>query len=694
MNPEQVIAWRDALTALPDQQFFDLMRLYLGAVKTPFNKQRLVEELSAFLRRAETKERIIGGLDQTDAALLSGIRLLPDPSREKLISLFSPRWSFPFIHDRLLNLEERLVIYRKGQGPDVRYHLVPLLEPVILPLTSSSLVFPAKYRADPVSGALTLDDLAQGALYSHFLHHREQLRVANGYRKKTLEQVSQLFPESGWDEKTIASLVDALQNLGLLVKDDSSLVCDTGRWKHFACLPLHERLSWIIAAARPDRPGREALALEAAAAHRFLSSVEGNAVYERAVLDSLAWFVRESAGGAGRMQRRGRLHHLLQGDAPPAVEPACSSDIVTVCSALGLLLPAGTGLWQRNERWLGDEESGGSLTVEASGAVTVMPGFSLSRLLPVLSCMDAGPIRTVARFSVDRSSCNAAFRLGYSGRDIAQLLETVSGHSLPSPILFSLEDWYSAYTSVSLHYGFVISVDEKTRVYFERNRHLSDLVRHTLAPGVYVLNAESEDEIRDAFAKASLDLGPSLSGGRQTASLPFPSLGQGTAFAPGSAAAVQPAPAGTGRAADSARSAALKRQEELEAALASMSMETDIREELQTRIRRGIILFASQLDPESVRPEKVEAKGMDFPGKVRLVESALSAGTLVEIVMDEKSGGMRYRGRPLETFKRSGEVLVRLELLPEGLDSGQIPGVQVSLGKAVMVRKIRPSIFQ
>jgi len=693
VNPEQVIAWRDALTALPDQQFFDLMRLYLGAVKTPFNKQRLIEDLSSFLRRSETKQKILMGLDSTDATFLSGIHILPDPSREKLISLFSPRWSFPFIHDRLLNLEERLIIYRKGQGPDTRYYLVPLLESVVLPLVSTSLVFPAEDRADPVSGPLALDDLAQGALYSHFLHHKEQLRVANGYRKKMFEQLSRLLPESSWDEKTFATIVDALQNLGLLVRDDSLLVCDIERWNQFATLPLHERLSWIIAAARQDRPGREALALDAVAVHRFLSSLRADAVYKRSVLDSFVWFVCETASGVARIHRRGRLQQLLQGDEPHAGETFVSSDILNVCCALGVLVPVGKDLWQRNEKWLGSGLAGGSLTVEASGAVTIMPGFSLSQLLPVFSCMDAGSIRTVARFFIDRGSCKASFRLGYSGRDIAQLLETASGHSLPSPVLFSLEDWYNAYASMSLHYGFVISVDEKTRVHFERNRHLVDLVRHTLSPGVYVLNADSEDEIRVAFAKASLELGPTISRLRHSTSLPFPSVDTGAAFDQGATVSATSVYSGKENTAETSRVAVLQRHRELEEVLASMDMDSDIREELQSRIKRGIILYAWQLVPESVRPERVEAKGMDFPGKVRLVESALSAGTLVEIVMDEKNGGIRYRGRPLATFKRSGEVLVRLELLSDTFGFEQASDIQISLGKAVIVRKIRPSIF-
>lgn len=83
MNPEHVIAWREALVRLTDQHFFDLMRMYLGAIKTPFNKQRLIEELSVFLRKKETKERIISLLDSFDLMILSAVKELPSPTQQK-----------------------------------------------------------------------------------------------------------------------------------------------------------------------------------------------------------------------------------------------------------------------------------------------------------------------------------------------------------------------------------------------------------------------------------------------------------------------------------------------------------------------------------------------------------------------------------------------------------------------------------
>ena len=38
-HAQNVLLWRNALTKLPDNHFFELMRIYLGEIKTPYKKQ-------------------------------------------------------------------------------------------------------------------------------------------------------------------------------------------------------------------------------------------------------------------------------------------------------------------------------------------------------------------------------------------------------------------------------------------------------------------------------------------------------------------------------------------------------------------------------------------------------------------------------------------------------------------------------
>ena len=57
MNENEINSWKEAFSSLPDKQFFNTVRLYLGEVKTPYNKQRLTEQLAGFIRKEENREQ-------------------------------------------------------------------------------------------------------------------------------------------------------------------------------------------------------------------------------------------------------------------------------------------------------------------------------------------------------------------------------------------------------------------------------------------------------------------------------------------------------------------------------------------------------------------------------------------------------------------------------------------------------------
>ena len=69
----EVIAWRDYLTTMSDKRFFNLIHIYLGEVKTPYNKQKLIEDLSSFLRKEDHKKTIASLLSQNDIKILTAI---------------------------------------------------------------------------------------------------------------------------------------------------------------------------------------------------------------------------------------------------------------------------------------------------------------------------------------------------------------------------------------------------------------------------------------------------------------------------------------------------------------------------------------------------------------------------------------------------------------------------------------------
>ena len=681
MKSEEVIAWREALIRLSDQHFFDLMRMYLGAIKTPFNKQRLIEELSTFLRKKENRVNIFYYLDEMDFLILSAINELPSPTQPKIIKLFAGTFSFPVMYERILNLEERLLIYRNNDQDSRQYELNPLLKDELLPLLAHTSLVPPESKGEPVHAHLLLDDLSLAALYSFFLHEGEAVKNDGSFRKKTLDSLQSTFSQLFTHPDCLPFLLSAFQNLGLLVKMEGRLVPDPVRWQSFALITPTERIAYLVAATG-GRYQRDTLQTRAQLFLDFFSALEPGGRYQQETLSRLTFLLSEQSGRApaGRMQ--GRFASIIREKEDGSDLPTKNggSDYGTISFAYGLLAKIDGLLVQNSAATESSSVSTGTpyLVVSPSLTVTLMPGFPLADLLPLVRCMEVRDIQITGQFEITRKSCAAAFELGETADTLISLIKGKATQNVPQNVLFSIQDWYRSYTSVSLYHGFVLRVDESRRVLFENDEHLASLIRKTLAPGLYLLDADTAEEIQTVFSQANIDFLPSVSTpSPKRDPIPLPPLAQPALFQHQKSA---PPPA-------SAIGGTISLQESLMESLAALKIDPDLHDALKSRIERKIVMSAAQLDPDSVRIEKVEARGMDFLGKVRIAEFALSSGSMLEIAFDEKEGNRLILGRPLSTEKRPGDVLLKIETEPDQIIE------QVSLGKAILVRRIRGSIF-
>ncbi len=684
MKPESVRKWREALVMLSDQHFFDLVRMYVGAVKTPYNKQRLVEDVSAFLRKAENRNAIIASLSTDDRMLLSAIRELAEPDRQQLVRFFEGTWRFPEVYERILNLEERLVIYRSSDDQRHYYALNPLLEDDMLPLLGRhTLVYPVREWPimDDPPAMCALDDGALAGFVSFFMHEDEPLRNDGSFKKRVQETLSAVFPYLGRQDGCYRHLSTAMQNLALLVRHGTDLQPDMERLSSFASLSPLERIAWIVAAAS-GRHSRDILRGRAQSVIDCISALENGMLYEKSVIYRLYVLSSQTCTSPIRVARpHSRFSALLREHEAAASdeEEENSLDIPSLLIVFGILQEK-DGLFCRASALL--DESPQSpvppLVVSPAGAVTLLPGWGLASLLPVVSFLESRSIQLTGDYELTRKSVMAAFDSGITDTKIIELLERHSGRPVPGNIKFSVLDWYRSWASLSLYHGYVLRLDADRLLQFENTPELYSLVAATLADGVYILNASHLSEVQDAFSAAGFDPVPSL--GRpthhsRTVSV-FPQLRAGNGLAlPGARGA---APDDTGGA---------KIREALLSSLEELRLPPDQHEALLSRIERKIIIAPAQLVPESVRIEKTEARGMDFLGKVRIAEQALAAGSLLEVVFDEQNDALKFLGRPLSLEKRTGDVLVTLEL--EETRRAEV----LSLGRALVVKRIRGSIF-
>jgi hypothetical protein len=123
--------------------------------------------------------------------------------------------------------------------------------------------------------------------------------------------------------------------------------------------------------------------------------------------------------------------------------------------------------------------------------------------------------------------------------------------------------------------------------------------------------------------------------------------------------------------------------------LAALSLPEDRKTILEERIRSGVILRESQFSNPQSRFERREAKGMDFLGKVRLLEQIKSRPQdSAEILYRDSKGESRRRFVKPESVSRRGEAMVL-----EAKDRVSGEAVSLPVERLSLVRRIKGSMF-
>ena len=140
---KRIIRWRETMATLNDERFFEIMRVYIGEIHTPYNKDKLIEQLSSILRREQNRERILSYLNDFDIEMLTVIQSVEKVTKEKLTEFFSNEYPLSEIYSELLNLAERLLVYTYKDETETAYiELNPLLEDLITPYLDIEKLLP------------------------------------------------------------------------------------------------------------------------------------------------------------------------------------------------------------------------------------------------------------------------------------------------------------------------------------------------------------------------------------------------------------------------------------------------------------------------------------------------------------------------------------------------------------------------
>lgn len=690
--------WADALLTSGTEALLEAVRNYLGPVRTPYDKRELARRLEAFVRRAETRDSMLSLLDGLDARILGTCLIAGPASEQELKDLFVGELPLFELGIRLANLLDRLLLYRYADGSRRLIAVNPLLEAELRArLADPATVFGAVPRGAPAAG---LDAAAVVALFSLLLHAPASLRKGGALTKRASERAVALFRGMGpdWAEGAADRLdaaARALARAGVLRPEGESWSADRAAFSSLL-EEWGEGLPFLLAALlAPAEGGRgedegpegeeqagRASAVERAAPLGRLLEGAHEALPAGCVLPrpGLARWLRLTAWLEAGRSYCGRGPRLDATGDPARAIPALEALGIAAARPATAAGEAGDGAWPR-------PGGGAVLVAEGAHALHLMPEAELAARLLVGSIARPVSLGKVWSFELDRESARAGFAGGIDAARARARLEELSGRPLPQSLAFSLRAWDEEYRSLRLYRGLVLVADERLRPVVEGGIASGALEAERLAPGAYFLRARGAEEAAAQLARAGLEAPPELS-----------------VASPPEAPAAAAGPRGARRADDALRDLAAAfgasaapppaldpepRLASLREALAASGRGSEESRELGDRIERRLVLTAEQIARADPRPERMEAGGLDYLGKVRVVERALrSQGDRLELLY-RLPGAEPVRAllRPVRLDRNDKGLVLEAEDLATGGPA------RVPLGAVSTVRRVRASLF-
>lgn len=669
--------WADAFEAMPEQQFFKLIRLYLGEVQTPYNKQRLISQLASFIKNAENTQSILSYLDKKDITFLTAIYLIPNVSQQTLLDFFSGIGISDF-YATLSNLSERLIIYstKDKYSDNVCYHINPILFEPLKPYLSIESIFPEhKIENHFVEDSFCLSQNFLAAFISYIRINKIGCKNDGTIKKNDFTKLEEIFLEQIC---YLQLLVNAFLNLSLLKDDGKSFILNNSRIEEFAKLSQFEQYS-LLCVASCCHFSREGLRKYAQLLMNVLNSIpeEGFSAKEVLRLLVLASTQKENKSSFGTKSRFSQILEqtkIKEQSENSNQESNVSANLfeVMIESAIsfGLLTFSGTTengtkIYKKNklpELIPITDNIPKVLNIDSSFTVTLMPGLSLDSLLPLLSFISIKKSGIVTEFEITRQSISVGFDEGWNPNSIFSELEKFINYELPQNLKINVLEWYKSYSSARLFSGFVLKVTDSNIAIAENNPKIKKYIKEKLAEGIYLLDISIDSDIKTFIKDSGLDfLGKIQQAEPSPESLSFPKLFENPSVLISLEETLKSSNKKTLNVKESHQK--ITKLEEL---VKQKEISQQQKDSLLYKISNRLILSENQLNSTSIRTEILEADGMDFAGKNHLIEVAIKEDDMMELTFPSgnSSGFFTIVGKPLKIVKQVGESIVEFQCEP------------------------------
>jgi len=654
--------WKKIILSINDNSFFDLMRNYLGRIETPFNKQDLINRLINFFNSNQVQEKILEILDDNDASILTAIHFMLGPSDSELHEVF-PDWSYLDLHNNIQNLEERFLIYKKTNS----YYITPVFEEIFLEkVISPSLLIETKTVESAIDPQLWLNDSLMFALLSFIQKNRNLIKIDGSIKKRGITELENIFPtlfSGAIGLKRFELCTSVLTNLNLVFSYDGLICTDIDRWNKLASLKKSKRYSLYYGAALAKNNSEA----------KLLSIFFTNFLNE---------FPKGKAISKQSVNRYYKLYVEAKHEKLPLFQLNKITEILKVMSILiesedFLRINSSLDFFHKEKH---DEPP---LIIQPNFEITVKPFLNLEDSIFLATALEIRQYDLFSRFALTRESFLQAYDKGIKSEAILEKLHELSRKEIPQNVKISLKDWEDDHRKVKLYTGIVLKVSEDKQMLIDKTDYMKPYIREILAPGVYLLDQEQEKLWIEALKELSISPLPASrkieTGENLDRTFDDRFTNDGVEINERKDW-IDPEKNQLSQI-DSHIDLLLRKLE-------TSGIKGDEKKEIEARIQRKLIIIESQINRGIIRPEITEAKGMNFQGKVRLIESALSnSSDRLELTYYTSTGVNSVLVQPAELLKEEKERTLIGKILPDE------ELIKIKISKISKVKKIRSSLF-
>lgn len=663
MIEKEIENWQESILALPDKIFFNTMRLYLGEIKTPYNKQRLVSQLASFIKNEKNTNAILTLLDETDVKVLTAISKISNVTQEILVDFFKESFSSTEIFSEIINLQERLIIFTKENSGKNLLFINPFLKEALKPYLNLSLLLPvSQVQNFSQKDNFILSPNFLASFISFVRMYGISCKADGNLKKNDIQRLENVFPQK---QKCIQLLVNAFINLSLLKENEKGFELDDLRIQTFAEF-LPELQYALLTAASVSRFSIEGLRKESQLLLDVISSIPETGFSRDSIL-KMTFLIGSYTKEGDSFTKKSRFLRMLE-DAKKDESFDVSQNanlldrMIDSAIEFGLLISLGTNS-ENQEIYIKSQTNQFSedkdlkvLNIDATFFVTIMPGLSLKKLLPLTNFLLIKKCEVVTEFEITKKSVSISFDKMWTPEKIFSEMEKFSYYELPKNLKINILEWYTSYSSAMLYHGYILKVQDKNLTFVENNPIIKKYLKEKLAAGIYLLNIPYDKDVSNFIKESGIDfLGKVKESNSFSEHIIFPNLTSGRKsdlLAQNSDEKFE----------KTSLEKAKNLQKNLKLALENKDIDKNLKVSLEHRISSRMILSLEQLEIANIRTEIIEADGMDFAGKIHLIEAAIKDKEILEIEISQQNSTIV--GIPQILSKQIGEAVLRFQVEP------------------------------